>query len=411
MEAVREIDEAEAGLAEATRARARAEAVEWARMLDFHELREAAIKRAVDPRVFQQQAELSMIALEIARQTGLSEMQVLYRVAAARRVRDRAPGVWAAFHAGRLDAARVREISGAIEKLQRPESIDRLDVRVVTYAESHTVAELRRWLKLFVARVEADLFVERAEAEREQRRVDVVHGDDGMSWLSIYDQSHRIAAIDKRLTKGAKALGADDDRTLQQRRADLSAAWLTTNEAGEPALNADIAVTIPGDAIAGSSEAPAVAADGGWVVPVQWILDLAEHAGNNIFWHRMILDPISDDVLAHEYKGRFAPAVLAKAIEFRDGVCEAPGCCVPAHLCDIDHRQPHDDGGPTAGRNLGPKCRRHHKAKGFGLLEQAWDPTHKSPPGRSRNHPLHRVGALDLIHPEQAIIRLLDRAA
>jgi len=411
MELVSVFEEAEAGLADATRSRARAEAIEWARMLDFHEMREAAIKRVENSRVFQQQAELSMIAFEMARQTGLSEMQVLYRVAAARRVRDRAPGVWAAFQAGRLDAARVREISGAIEKLQRPESMARLDLRVVVYAESHTVAELRRWLKLFVARVEADLFNERAEEERKQRRVDVVHGDDGMSWLSIYDQSHRIAAIDKRLTKGAKVLGTDDDRTLQQRRADLAAAWLTTNEAGEAALNADIAVTVPGDVIAGAADTPAVAADGGWVVPVQWILDLAKHAGNNIFWHRMILDPISDDVLAHEYKGRFAPAVVAKAIEFRDGVCEAPGCCVPAHLCDIDHRQPHDDGGPTAGRNLGPKCRRHHKAKGFGLLEQAWDPTRKSPPGRSRNHPLHRVGAIDAIHPEQAIIRLLDRAA
>jgi hypothetical protein len=411
MEAVREVEVAEAGLANATRSRAQAEAVEWARMLDFHEMRSAAIKQAENPRMFQHQAELSMIALEIARQTGLSEMQVLYRVSAARRVRDQAPLVWAAFQGGRLDAARVREISGAIEKLKLPDSIARLDLRVVAYAESHTVAELRRWLKLFVARAEADLFNERAGAEHQQRRVEVVHGDDGMSWMSIYDQSHRIAAIDKRLTKEAKALGADDERNLQQRRTDLAAAWLTTNESGQAAINADIAVTLPGESIAGSSNDPAVAADGSWVVPVQWILDLAEHAGNNIFWHRMILDPISDDVLAHEYKGRFAPTVLAKAIEFRDGVCETPGCCVPAHLCDIDHRQPHEEGGPTAGRNLGPLCRKHHKAKGFGLLGHAWNPTLKSPPGRSCNHSLHRIGTPDIVHPEDAIIRLLDRAA
>jgi len=411
MEAICDAELGEAGLADATRSRARAEALEWTRMLDFQEMREAAIEDVEYPRLFQKQAELSMIAMEIGRQTGLSEMQVVHRVAAARRVRAKALSVWTAFQDGRIDAARVREISGAIEKLKRPESIARLDLRVVAYAESHTCAELRRWLKLFVARVEADLFNERAENERKERRVEVIHGDDGMSWMSIYDQSHRIAAIDKRLTKGAKALGADDDRNLQQRRADLAASWLTTNEAGEAAVNADIAVTIPGEAIAGSSEAPAVAADGSWVVPLQWILDLAEHAGNNIFWHRMILDPISDDVLAHEYKGRFAPAVVAKAIEFRDGVCEAPGCCVPAHLCDIDHHVPHEEGGPTAGRNLGPLCRKHHKAKGFGLLEHAWDPTHKSPPGRSRNHSLRRVGAPDLVHPEDVVIRLLDRAA
>lgn len=411
MEVVRDVELAEAKLAEATCTRAQAEAVEWGLMLAFHEMREAAIERVEHPRLFQKQAELSMIAMEIGRRTGLSEMQVTYRVAAARRVRDKAPSVWAAFQAGRLDAARVREISSAIEKLKRADSVARLDLRVVGYAESHTVAELRRWLKLFVARAEADLFVERAEDERKRRRVDVLHGDDGMSWMTIYHQSHLIAAVDRRATKEATALGADDPRTLQQRRADLLAAWATTNGAGEAAINADIAVTIPGEAIAGSAEAPAVAADGSWVVPVQWMLDLAEHAGNSIFWHRMIFDPISDDVLAHEYKGRFAPSVLAKAIEFRDGVCEAPGCCVPAHLCDIDHRVPHDDGGPTAGRNLGPKCRKHHKAKGFGLLDDAWDPTLKSPPGRSRNEPLHRVGTPDIVHAEFVITRLLDRHA
>ncbi|MFL6089909.1 MAG: DUF222 domain-containing protein [Aeromicrobium sp.] len=373
-----EIEVAEAGLAEATRLRARAEVVEWSRMLAFHEMREAAIKRVENPRVFQRQAELSAIALEITRKTGLSEMQVFLRIAAARRVRDYTPFVWSAFQAGRIDAARVREISSAIEKLKRAESVARLNLRVVAYAETHTVAELRRWLKLFVARIEADFFNERAEDERKQRRVEVIHGDDGMSWLGIYHQSNIIAAADKRATKEAKALGADDPRTLQQRRADFLVAWATTNEAGDAAVNADIAVTIPASAIAGSEDAPAEAADGGWVVPVQWMLDLAEHAGNNIFWHRMLLDPITDDVLAHEYKGRFAPAILAKAIEFRDGVCQAPGCCRLASLCDIDHRIPHEDDGPTAGWNLGPLCRRHHKLKGFGLIDTG--PTATSPP-------------------------------
>jgi len=115
MEVVRDVDLDEAELAEATCARAQAEAVEWGRMLAFYEMREAAIERVENPRMFQKQAELSMIAMEIGRRTGLSEMQVVYRVAAARRVRDKAPSVWAAFQEGRLDAVRIREISGAIE--------------------------------------------------------------------------------------------------------------------------------------------------------------------------------------------------------------------------------------------------------------------------------------------------------
>jgi hypothetical protein len=201
-----------------------------------------------------------------------------------------------------------------------------------------------------------------------------------------------IAAVDRRLTKEAAAMGAQDERTLQQRRADLFAAWMTTNESGQAALGADIAVTITASALAGATREPAIAADGGWAVPADWILDAAKQNAGGVFWHRMILDPVSDDVLAHEYRGRFAPEVLAKALEFRDGVCQAPGCCRPASQCDIDHRIPHEAGGPTAGWNLGPYCRRHHIQKGFGLLDTG--PTAKSPPGRSRNTPLHSVGTL-----------------
>ena len=404
-------DAAEARLASVVRARSRAEAVEWAVELDYFEQCEAAIKALENPRVFQQQAELSMIAAEIGRNTGLSEAQVSHRVAAARRVRDHTPSVWAAFAEGRIDAARVREVSGAVERLERPASIARLDARVVTYAETHTVAELRRWLKLFVARVEADLFNEQAECARSNRGVDVVHGDDGMSLLSIYGTSPMVAAVDKRLTKEAKALGADDPRTLQQRRADLAAAWLTTNDAREAAVNASFAVTMPGHAVAGSADAPAVAADGSWVAPVQWMLDLAKHAGNDVFWHRMILDPVTDDVLAHEYHGRFAPAVLAQALEFRDGVCQAPGCCKPAHACDLDHRVPHDDGGPTAARNMGALCRKHHKAKGFGVLTWNWNPTRGSdPPGRPIKQPLHLDASVDIV-PEDRLRRILFELA
>ena len=382
---------AEADLALATGVRARSEWVEWSTMLAYYEQREAAIKERENPRLFERQAEVSMIAMEIGCKTGMSEGQVSMLVSAARRVRDKAPTVWAAFEAGRVDAPRIRHISSAVDKLQRADSIARLDRQVVAYAERHTVAELRRWLKVFVARVESDLFNERAERERANRNVEVIHGDDGMSYLTLYNTSLVIAAIDKRLTKEARALGADDQRNLQQRRADLLTAWATTNEAGQAALNADIAVTMTAEALTGASDAPAVAADGSWVVPSTWVLELAKYDGNNIFWHRMILDPVTDDVLAHEYKGRFAPEVLAKAIEFRDGVCQAPGCCKPASLCDIDHRIPHEDDGPTAGWNLGPYCRRHHKLKGFGLIDTG--PTAKSPPGRSRNTTLHSVGA------------------
>lgn len=238
----------EADLADAARMRARAEAVEYLTILAYHEA-ECVKADAVDSPL-RRQAEKSLIPLCIGQAMGMSEGQVHARVAVAQRVRDRAPQAWLAFRDGRIDAARVREISQTIERLKRDESVIRLDQRVVAYASSHTVAELRSWLRRFVVRVEGDLAAERAEAERADRHVDVVHGDDGMSWMNAYLPSFVIAAIAKRLEKEALALGSDDKRTKAQRKADLLAAWATTNDAAEPAVNADIAVTVTADVLA-----------------------------------------------------------------------------------------------------------------------------------------------------------------
>jgi len=382
-------DPARTSEADVFRVQAQIDWIAWSRLASRLDRDEAQIKASdVSPLI--RQVEISALPGELGREVGLTEFQVQRLAAQARRVRDQTPTVWDAFRDGHITEAKAREISSAVEKLERAASIERLDRQVVAYAETHTVIELRRWLKAFIARVESDLFNERADDERDNRGVSVVHGDNGMGALIADLPSTWLAAIDKRLTKAAKALGKDDPRTMAQRKADLLGAWATTNENGEPAIGADVAVMMQASTLAGADDLPAMAADGSWLVPSQWVLDLAGHAGNDVFWHRMILDPVTDDVLAHEYVGRFAPDILAKALEFRDGVCQAKGCSKPAHLCDIDHRIPFDDGGPTAAWNLGPYCRRNHIQKGFGLIDTG--PTAKSPPGRSRNTPLYSVG-------------------
>lgn len=43
--------------------------------------------------------------------------------------------------------------------------------------------------------------------------------------------------------------------------------------------------------------------------------------------------------------------------------CVFPGCRQPAHQCDLDHRRPRAQGGPTENDNLGPLCRHHHMVR------------------------------------------------
>ncbi|WP_299037863.1 HNH endonuclease signature motif containing protein [uncultured Pseudokineococcus sp.] len=62
--------------------------------------------------------------------------------------------------------------------------------------------------------------------------------------------------------------------------------------------------------------------------------------------------------------GPYAPSLpLARFVRLRVQRCTFPGCRTPATRCDLDHRIPYADGGPTCECNLEPKCRRHHLAK------------------------------------------------
>jgi hypothetical protein len=65
------------------------------------------------------------------------------------------------------------------------------------------------------------------------------------------------------------------------------------------------------------------------------------------------------DGRAH-YRPTAAQISFARA---RDRRCQAPGCRVPAHRCEIDHRIPWHLGGPTFIDNLYCLCKRHHRAK------------------------------------------------
>lgn len=351
-------------LTDVARERARAEARELVAMLGYRDAEMARIDLVESP--MRRLVERSAIATAAGEAMGLSEGQVHQRLAVADTLRDQSPITWLAFRHGRVDLARARDIARTIDQLKRAESVHRLDRRVVEYAETHTAAELRVWLRRFVQRVEADLAVERAEVAREGRYVSVTHGDDSMSWLNAHLPSHEAAAIEARYRDAARGdVAPDDQRTVAQREVDQLIAWCLGSDAVTSAVDANIAVTVPADVLAGARPGFAESSDHRWAVPAGWLA--AVIASGSTFWHRMVVDPVSDDVLAHDYVGRFAPDILKVALRFLHGTCQGPGCMVPSARCDIDHREPFPEG-PTHGDNLGPLCRRHHAQKGHGLL-------------------------------------------
>jgi hypothetical protein len=82
--------------------------------------------------------------------------------------------------------------------------------------------------------------------------------------------------------------------------------------------------------------------------------------------HRWAVDASAGPDGRKHYTPSAAQIAFVRA---RDRRCQAPGCRVPAHRCEIDHRIPWHRGGPTFIDNLHALCTAHHRAKdegGFG---------------------------------------------
>jgi hypothetical protein len=102
-------------------------------------------------------------------------------------------------------------------------------------------------------------------------------------------------------------------------------------------------------------------------------------------WRCAITDPTHGTLLGlgtGTYTPTYHPTQrLRRFLQSRDRVCRVPGCNTPAELCDIDHRTPWLQGGPTCECNTECLCKTHHKMKhecGF-TLTPSTDPN--DPPG------------------------------
>ena len=70
-----------------------------------------------------------------------------------------------------------------------------------------------------------------------------------------------------------------------------------------------------------------------------------------------------DDAAEKVLQGYTPNDPLRHAVQLRHRTCVYPECNRPAEQCQLDHRIPFEDGGPTAADNLFPLCQRHHNMK------------------------------------------------
>jgi hypothetical protein len=216
-----------------------------------------------------------------------------------------------------------------------------------------------------------------------------------MVWFSALLAAEHAQACLQRVDAAARMAPREDERTLEQRRADVLVDAILGGLSGElPArhgLQPNIGVIVSLETLAGVEDEP------GWLDgygPITADTARALAADQTGTWRRLVIDPIFGQVIDYGATRYRPPSHLAELVIARDGTCTFPPCNRPARSCDLDHHTPFPDG-DTSAENLGPGCRRDHRAKHQARWQvrrnQDGTTTWTSPQGREyTNHPLQR---------------------
>ncbi|MQA78986.1 MAG: hypothetical protein GEV10_11010 [Streptosporangiales bacterium] len=258
-----------------------------------------------------------------------------------------------------------------------------VEERVLPKAPEQTLSEFRAALRRAVAAVDPDGAADRVAWRVKDRAAWVKPLADGVSSLTAVMAGDVAAAAWTRVDDLARKTVPDDDRTLDQRRADTVADLLLGTVPGDrqpPA--ARVEVTISADTLRGGNEPGELHGHG--PIPAPLARDIATRAGST--WRRLVIDSTTGWLRACGEKTyrpgdwtslltdtiepvpaavptRKPGAALDRYVRARDVRCVFPGCRRRAKTCDLDHTIRWEHGGATAAKNLHPLCRRHHRWK------------------------------------------------
>ena len=320
-------------------------------------------------------AETSTAAVdEVVLATGLSEGQVAARLTLALDEEQRATPLLEALTRGEVGLERALRIQQETSALD-PDVCRAVTMRLVApmadgSVRSHRsfVRELRRQVAVHTA--------DPAEAREEALRRRCAYGwlePDGTGRLTVTGEAGRVTAALERVDGLARGLRAGGDaRTLEQLRSDLTLdlvlyGWASPDQVPEPARatftgqapSAHVTLVVALTTLLGVDDQPGEIPGHGFV-PAAVARNIAGAAGS--VWRRLVTDPLDGTALELSTM-RYRPTErMAQQVAALDGICQAPGCTVPAARCDLDHEVPWPSG-PTTVRNLRSRHRRHHNHK------------------------------------------------
>ncbi len=299
----------------------------------------------------------------------------------------RLPRTWTGLLEGRVPVWKGLRIADLTRPLN-PEAAGFVDQQLSEFAATCSWAQIDRLIDEALVRYEPDEAERRRQAAAEHRHFTLdldQSGIDGLvdltGVLDLADALDLNAAITRRATHLAD-LGSDDSLDVRRAKAagelaradhalDLQPGEPTT---GRPAVDLPAAgVSSPGRAAPGRKielfvHLTAAALEGGNPVGRLENTDTPITLGQIREWcanpdAKITIRPVIDLNGCRPVNAYEIPDRIRTQVTLRDLKCAFPNCTKRAHRCDIDHRIPHADGGPTCACNLVPACRSHHRAK------------------------------------------------
>ncbi len=268
----------------------------------------------------------------------------------------RLPEVWKALHGGAIDDRRARVIVDGLRSLPLEEART-IAADVVPDAGDLTTGQLRARLRRMVTESDPGAAAARYHAGVEERRVTLTANDDGTANLCAWNlEADRASALMRKVASLANGLPRDD-RTADQRRADVFLDLVDGSGDAGPRATVDIHVELT------------------------TLLALDERAGDIPGWGPVIAD-VARQVIEDQPQARWRVSVSEGGEPLWSGVtrrrptarqrrdvggrsrtCVFPGCRMPATQSDLDHTVAWSEGGPTEIDNLAPLCRHDHRLK------------------------------------------------
>src|SRR5438477_4168245 len=266
-------------------------------------------------------SEDKWIKEEVACALGLAPVTAGAKLKNAEQLCTRLPGTLGLLLAGRISELQARAVTEASYVL--PD--DRLPVfeeQVLKRAPEQTLKQLRDVVRRAQHRLDPAGAEERKRRAVADRSVRIADAGDGMVWFTALLAAEHAHACLARIDAAARMAPNDDERTLEQRRADILVDAVLGGLSGElptrHGLQPTISVIVSLDTLAGVEDEP------GWLDgygPVTADTARALAADQTGTWRRLLIDPIFGQVIDYGTTRYRPPQHLADLVIAREGTC------------------------------------------------------------------------------------------